>query len=120
MTRAEVPLAWRNLMSNKRRLARSTAGIAFAVVLMLIELGFRNAFLDSALEVIRHIDGDIVMVSATKYRTGRKDSFSRRYLYAARAGLGVASVRPIYANVSSWKNPEDRKNYAVNVLAFDP
>ena len=120
MSLADVPLAWRNLMSNQRRLARSTAGIAFAVVLMLIELGFRNAFLDSALEVIRHIDGDIVLVSATKYRTGRKDSFSRRFLYAARAGVGVASVRPIYGNVSFWKNPEDRKHYGVSVLAFDP
>src|SRR5579862_8380035 len=120
MSLKEVPLAWRNVMSDRRRLARSTAGIAFAIILMLIELGFRNAFLDSALEVIRHIDGDIVMVSATKYRTGRKDSFSRRYLYAARAGAGVASVRPIYGNVSLWKNPEDRKSFAVNVLAFDP
>jgi len=120
MSAREVPLAWRNVMSDKRRLARSTGGIAFAVVLMLIELGFRNAFLDSALEVIRHIDGDIVMVSSTKYRTGRKDSFSRRYLYEARAASGVASVRPIYGNVSMWKNPQDGKNYAVSVLAFDP
>jgi putative ABC transport system permease protein len=120
MSSREVPLAWRNVMSDKRRLARSTGGIAFAVILMLIELGFRNAFLDSALEVIRHIDGDIVMVSSTKYRTGRKDSFSRRYLYEARAAAGVASVRPIYGNVSMWKNPQDGKNYAVSVLAFDP
>jgi len=120
MSLSQVPLAWRNVTSNRRRLAGSAGGIAFAVVLMLIELGFRNAFLDSALEMIRHIDGDIVMVSSTKYRTGRKDSFSRRYLYEARAGLGVASVRPIYGNVSTWKNPQDRKNYIVAVLAFDP
>jgi putative ABC transport system permease protein len=120
MSPGDVPLAWRNVMSDKRRLARSTAGIAFAVVLMLIELGFRNAFLDSALEVIQHIDGDIVMVSSTKYRTGRKDSFARRYLYEARAGQGIASVLPIYGNVSTWKNPQDHKNYVVNVLAFDP
>src|ERR1700736_5591346 len=93
-----VPLAWRNVVSNRRRLAGSAAGIAFAVVVMLIELGFRHAFLDSALEMIRHIAGDIVMVSSTKYRTGRKDSFSRRYLYVARAGPGVASVRAIYGN----------------------
>ena len=29
-----VPLAWRNLVANKRRLIRSSAGIGFAVLLM--------------------------------------------------------------------------------------
>ncbi len=115
-----VPLAWRNVTSDKRRLARSAGGIAFAVVLMLVELGFRNAFLDSALEVIRHIDGDIVIVSSTKYRTGRKDAFSRRQLYEARAISGVASVRPIYGNVSAWKNPQTQRSFAVTVFGFDP
>ena len=54
-----VPLAWRNLVANKQRLLRSTAGIGFAVLLMLMQLGFEQAFFDSALEVIRGLDGDI-------------------------------------------------------------
>jgi hypothetical protein len=32
---ARVPLAWRNLVADKRRLLRASAGIAFAVLLML-------------------------------------------------------------------------------------
>jgi len=35
-----VPLAWRNLVASKRRLVRSVAGIGFAVLLMLVQLGF--------------------------------------------------------------------------------
>jgi putative ABC transport system permease protein len=117
-----VPVAWRNIMADKRRLVRSTSGIAFAVLLMLLQLGFRGAFLDSALEVIRNIDGDIVLTSSTKFRFGRKDPFSRRQLYAARAVEGVASARPIYAEwtTSLWKNPQTRKTYTAQVLAFDP
>jgi hypothetical protein len=44
-----VPLAWRNLVANKQRLLRSAAGIGFAVLLMLMQLGFEQAFFDSAL-----------------------------------------------------------------------
>src|SRR5262249_53028043 len=58
-----VPLAWRNMLADKRRLLRSTSGIAFAALLMLLQLGFRGAFLDSALGVIQNIDGDILLTS---------------------------------------------------------
>ena len=44
-----VPLAWRNLVDNKRRLLRSSAGIGFAVLLMLVQLGFERAFFDASL-----------------------------------------------------------------------
>ena len=119
---ANVPLAWRNIMSDKRRLLRSTSGIMFAALLMLLQLGFRGAFLDSALQVIHQIDGDIFLTSSTKFRFGRKDPFSRRQLYAARAVAGVASARPIYAEwtISLWKNPQTHKTYNAQVLAFDP
>jgi putative ABC transport system permease protein len=120
--RGEVPLAWRNAVSDPRRLLRSTSGIAFAVLLMLLQLGFRGAFLDSALEVIRSIDGDIVLTSATKFRFGYKDSFSRRQLYAARGVEGVEWARPIYGEWtrSLWRNPQTNKTYNLQVLAFDP
>jgi putative ABC transport system permease protein len=119
---AVVPLAWRNMLADKRRLLRSTSGIAFAVLLMLLQLGFRGAFLDSALEMIHNIDGDIFLTSSTKFRFGRKDAFSRRQLYAARAVEGVESARPIYAEwtTSTWKNPQTLRTYNVQVLAFDP
>jgi putative ABC transport system permease protein len=117
-----VPLAWRNMLADKRRLLRSTSGIAFAVLLMLLQLGFYGAFLDSAVEVIRNIDGDILLTSSSKFKFTTKDPFSRRQLYAARGVEGVESARPIYAEwpISSWKNPQTRKVYGIQVLAFDP
>jgi putative ABC transport system permease protein len=119
---AHVPLAWRNILADKRRLLRSTSGIALAALLVLVQLGLRGAFVDSSLEVIRKIDGDLFLTSTTKFRFGRKDSFSRRQIYAARAVEGVETARPIYGewNKSLWKNPQTGKTYNVQVLAFDP
>jgi putative ABC transport system permease protein len=117
-----VPLARRNLLASKRRLASSVAGIAFAVLLMMVELGFRNAFIDSMLLAIRQLDGDIMLVGSAKYQFDRNAPFSRRKLYEARAVPGVATARPLYAEqkASIWKNPQDQRLFAVQVFAFDP
>ncbi len=70
-----VPLAWRSLTANKRRLLRSSAGIGFAVLLMLMQLGFEKAFFDASLEVLRGLDGDIFLQSAHKYQFATQDPF---------------------------------------------
>ena len=121
-TWSTVPLARRNLLASKRRLASSVAGIAFAVLLMMVELGFRNAFIDSMLLAIRQLDGDIMLVGSAKYQFDRNAPFSRRKLYEARAVPGVATARPLYAEqkASIWKNPQDQRLFAVQVFAFDP
>ena len=118
----DVPLAWRILTVDNARRARSASGIAFAIVLMLIELGFRNAFVDAAVDIVRKLDGEIFITSSSKYQFAKKAPLSRRLLYEARAVAGVASVRPIYAEWTNsvWKNPTDKTTYALQVLGFDP
>jgi len=117
-----VPLARRLLVADKPRVVRSVSGIAFAIVLMLIELGFRNAFVDAAVDIIRALDGEIVIISASKSQFAKKAPFSRRQLYEARAVAGVASARPVYAEWvnSVWKNPRTHASYALQVFGFDP
>jgi putative ABC transport system permease protein len=120
--RAAVPLAWRNLLANKPRLLRSSGGIGFAVLLMLMQLGFERAFFNASLELIRRFDGALFLESASKYRFATRDPFSREDLDKARGVPGVASVSPLYADWHDvfWKNPLDGKNFLVRVLAFDP
>ena len=117
-----VPLAWRNLLANKPRLLRSAGGIGFAVLLMLMQLGFEQAFFDSSLEVIRGLDGDILIQSAHKYQFATRDPFPRSDLDAARKVTGVASASPLYADWFDffWKNPFDGKVFLVRAFGFDP
>lgn len=117
-----VPLARRNLLADKRRLVRSISGIAFAALLMIVELGFRNAFIDSMLLAMHQLDADVFLIGKVKYEFGRNALFPRRRLYQARALPGVASARPLYAErtASLWKNPQTHQTYTVQVYAFDP
>jgi putative ABC transport system permease protein len=117
-----VPLAWRNLAANKRRLARSGAGIGFAVLLMLMQLGFEQAFFDSSLQIIRGLDGDLFLQSAHKYQFATQDPFPAAALDTARRVPGIAAARPLYADWYDvfWKNPFDGKVFLVRAMAFDP
>jgi putative ABC transport system permease protein len=101
---------------------RSSGGIGFAVLLMLMQLGFERAFFNASLDLIRRFDGDLFLESASKYRFATRDPFSAEYLDKARTVKGVARVAPFYAvwHEVFWKNPFDGKNFLVRVLAFDP
>ena len=117
-----VPLAWRNLVANKRRLMRSSAGIGFAVLLMLVQLGFERGFFDASLATVRLVDADLVIISASNYRFGSADPFPRSVLATAAGVAGVASAAPLHASWTSffWKAPRSDQPYLVQAFAFDP
>ena len=117
-----VPLAWRNLVSNKLRLLRSVAGIGFAVLLMLVQLGFERGFFDASLGMLRELDGDLFIMRATKFRFGSEDPFPASNLKPAREVAGIASVAPLYAAWQHflWKEPNGEKTYLVQAFGFDP
>ena len=122
MTTRSVPLAWRNLVANRRRLVRSSAGIGFAVLLMLVQLGFERGFFDASLATVRLIDGDLVILSASNYRFGSAHPFPAADLATAATVAGVASVSPLYASWTDffWRNPASGQPYLVQAFAFDP
>jgi putative ABC transport system permease protein len=91
-----VPLAWCNLVHDPGRLVLSCGGVAFAVVLMFMQYGFRNALLDSNDLLIEHFNGDLVLLSGRSNNLATNESFSRRQLVRASGVPGVRSVVPLY------------------------
>jgi putative ABC transport system permease protein len=88
---------------------------------MLMQLGFEQAFFESAFAVIRALDGDILLQSVHKYQFATRDPFPRADLDKARNVPGVASARPLYADWFNffWKNPIDGKVFLVRAFGFD-
>ncbi|MEM7247719.1 MAG: ABC transporter permease DevC [Acidobacteriota bacterium] len=117
-----VPLAWRNLTHDPRRLALSVAGVGFAVLLILMQLGFRNAMIDSQVEVLRRLDCDLALVSPSKYRLYTTDSFPQRRLLQALGHESVVSVSALHCESEDlfWRNPVEGNAHFMRVLAFDP
>lgn len=115
-----VPLAWLNLTHDPRKLLTSLSGVAFAVLLMFIFNGFKNALYDSQIQVLQRLNADIVVVSTLKYTMFVPEQFARRRLYQARAFAGVEAAYLLYISDAIWKNPDTRKTRPVRVLAFNP
>jgi putative ABC transport system permease protein len=122
LTPGSVPLAWRNLVADRWRLLRSSAGIAFAVLLMLVQLGFEQAFFVASLSAVQQLDGDLFVMNASKYRFGTRDPFPHREIDAIRGVPGIASAAPLYADWMGfwWTSPIDDKPHLIRVFAFDP
>jgi putative ABC transport system permease protein len=122
-----VPLAWLNLAHDTRRLVVRLLGVAFAVFLMFVELGFWNALLDAPVELIRQFNGELIVVSKARYAMGIKEQFTTRRLAQARVAPGVESAYPVYLEytTSFWKDtglPERERpsSHPIRVIAFDP
>lgn len=115
-----VPLAWKNLTHNYRRLATAIAGITFAVVLMFVERGFQFALFDSTVYVIEDLNADLILISPGKYLFEAPHRFDRRRLLQAETHPLVARAFPVYIEVgqSSLKRVGSR-SYPIRVLAFD-
>jgi putative ABC transport system permease protein len=122
-----VPLAWHNLTYDRRRLGACVAGVAFAVFLMFVEMGFWNALLDASAELIRRLNGELVIASKARYALIAREPFTRRRLAQARAVPGVRAAFAVYVEyaASFWKDvtaarQEAPNSHPIRVIAFDP
>jgi putative ABC transport system permease protein len=115
-------LAWLNLTHSWRRLGLAVLGIGFAVLLMTMQIGFRNAMLDSTVAAIEQMNADIVITSAARYTLNVTEQFSRRRLYQARSVAGVAAAYPLYIETRGalLENPSTGVSHPVRVFAFEP
>lgn len=116
-----VPLAWKNLIHRPARLMAAVSGISFAVVLMFMQTGFRNALLDSTVKIIDDLDADILIINKGMYALPAQQRFSRQRIYQARSCPGVADAQPLYMESYHGRlQHSGHKGYPIRVLAFDP
>ena len=116
----KTPLAWKQLIKEKSRLAIAIGGIAFADVLMFFQLGMLNALYDSATSPHRKLKGDLVMVNHQVNTLIDMSSFPRTRLQQTLAYEGVESINPVYVDFAPWRNPDTKLEKNILVLGFDP
>lgn len=116
-----IPLAWLNLIHERRRLLVAVSGIGFAVVLMFMQTGFKNALFDSTVQILHDLDADLVLVSKARYALPANQTFNIGRIYQARACDGVKAAYPLYIERprAVWKQPDGR-GFPIRVLACDP
>lgn len=114
-------LAWRQLARERRRLLVAVLGVGFAVLLMLMQLGFRGALFASTVLLHERLDCDLVLIDQQAESISSLRPFSRRRLYEARGVSGVASVSPFYIDLTpvGWRNEQAGATRAIHVVGID-
>ncbi|BAB75410.1 ABC transporter permease DevC [Anabaena sp. FACHB-709] len=120
MNRKRIPLSWLQLTREKTRLAVALAGIAFADILMFMQIGFRDALYYSNVRLHTSLQGDIVLLNKQSNAVLAMKPFSQRRLYKSLELPSVQSVHPIYLDYSIWKNPYTGLTRSILVFGINP
>lgn len=115
-----IPLAWLLLSRQPARLAVALAGIAFAGILMFMQLGFRDGLFDASVTVHKLFDADLVLISPRTMSSIGMASFPRRRLVQVMADPAVSGITPVNWNLLLWRNPQTRSTRSILVLGFEP
>ncbi len=109
----------RLLVHERGRLLASVGGVTFALLLMLLQVGFRNALLDSALELLRAVDAEIIVIDKEKDPFLRRKDMPKERLYQAMSAQGVASSAPVWIDLVQWRNLDDGTLHPIRVIGFE-
>lgn len=115
-----IPLAWLLLVKLRGRLLTAVAGVAFAVILALVQLAFEDALFTSITLLYSHFDADLVLISPQYQSIEARETFSERRLYEALAAEGVESVAPLYMDTVQWTNPVNHIERFIFLVGFKP
>jgi putative ABC transport system permease protein len=115
-----IPLSWLQLIEHKSRLAIAIAGIAFADLLIFVQLGFQDALYDSAIAPHQNLQADLVIINPHFQSLISVKSFQRDRLYQAVGINGVKSVNSLYIGAGLWRNPTTRIDRAILIWGVDP
>lgn len=118
--RDRTPLGWIQLRHDKMRLLVSIGGIAFADLLIFMQLGILNGLYDSNTMLHRKLKADIVLVSTQARQFTNLLTFPRRRLFQADDVPGVVSTDALYTNFVDWKHPQTRQKTSMLVVGISP
>ncbi|MDJ0697972.1 ABC transporter permease DevC [Mastigocoleus sp. MO_188.B34] len=115
-----LSIAWAQLLHQKVQTIVTILGIAFTVVLLFMQVGFRIGLLESSTQFAASFQSDIVLISNSSISFSFAVPFSERRLNQALAFEEVEAVTPVYATMTSVKRLEKQPKFmaSIQVIAF--
>lgn len=114
-----LPIGWLQLLHNKTRLAAAVAGIAFANILVFVQLGIMFALNTTILLPYTLFDAEIIISSADANTLTDGSNVPRQRSFEAMSIPGVASTLPLFIGNVDWTR-DDGNVTNLQVLAVDP
>jgi putative ABC transport system permease protein len=113
-------LALANLRHYKARTAVAIAGVAFAVLLVFMQLGFLGAVAKTATIIYDALDFDIVLRSPAYLHLTEAGSIPESRLLQVRSLPQVARARPFMSGLNEWQSPVAGQWRGIMAMGVDP
>jgi putative ABC transport system permease protein len=125
----KTPLVLRNLLHQPLRTSVAIIGVAFAILLIFMQLGFYGSADLSATTLYDALDFDLLVRSRDYVCLTSARPFPLCRLHETQGHAEVAAVSPVYIDWQLWRNKQGRRFYGdeqkrhyrriILVLAFD-
>ena len=113
-----LPIGWLQLTHNRTRFVAAIAGVAFANVLVFVQLGIMQSMATATLKPYGFFQADI-MISATDANSMTEGgNVARQWLLQALADPDVASGTGLFLANLSWQRSE--KTLSLTAFGIDP
>ncbi len=100
-----TPISLLNFISQPTRAIVSVLGVAFALLLIFMQLGFRGAVGNTATIVYGKLTGDLVMRSPDYVHLYEPRTIDRSWMNMVAAHPDVEAVDPFFIMLHRWQNP---------------
>jgi putative ABC transport system permease protein len=113
-----TPISTLNLIGKPAQTIVSIMGVAFALLLIFMQLGFRGAVANTATIVYEKLEFDVLLRSPEYLHLYESRTISQSVLDIARGHPDVTSVRPFYIMLNRWQSPKDGNYRAIAMLGM--
>lgn len=102
-----MPIGWLQLTHSKGRMVAAVAGVAFANVLVFVQLGILGALSGTIHFSYDPVKADILVSSSDANTLTDGSPVNRRLLWKILTVPGVEAVSPLYLGKADWKLPSE-------------
>lgn len=112
-------LAWRNITRDRVRLIMAVTGVAFAVLLMTVQLGLLAGFAATSSSLVDRSKADLWIVPRGAKDVDQAGQILERQKFTAVGVPGVESVESLIVGFSPWKRPDGGSENVI-VVGVEP
>lgn len=113
-----LPIGWLQLVHNRARFVAALAGVAFANVLVFVQVAIMGAMGTATLQPYRFFDADIMISAADANAIAEGSNVARQWLFQALAHPQVAAGTPLF--VGSVNVQTNGRTIGLTTFAIDP
>ncbi|MEM7644384.1 MAG: ABC transporter permease DevC [Pseudomonadota bacterium] len=114
-----LPIGWLQLAHSRARLGAAVAGVAFANILVFVQLGILGALNQSTVAPYELFGGDIMISSVDANTLTDGSNVARVRMFQALAVSGVVGAAPLYIGNLDWQRPDGRSS-TLQSIGLDP